>query len=503
MNDTVHDVLIVGSGPAGVAAAFPLLEAGLKVAMVDGARDEAPAPQDRMRASFGPDYSALLPQDDRSPKQRLYRSRAMTRAHAERVGLAARGFRASGAVARGGLSTVWGAYAAEFDDQDLCGYPFGAADLRASYDAVARRIGISGSADDALGAFHGAATPLQAPPPLHPAAARLLARAQPAGALTLGRARNALLTQAWEERRACVLCKGCLWPCAGGSIYASTHDLARLRRHPGFTLADDFYVTCLERAGEAWDAVTTGGRLRARRILLAAGALGTACIAMQSLDMRGQALPLLSNPLIAMPLWLPGAALLPVPAAGHTLAQLGLRLTLGDGGYAAGALYSLDGLPLDFISAKLPLSLAAAARVSAWLAGSVLVATMYFPGGYSASTMHLERGTLHIDGGVREDFDAVCETALRCLRAELRKLGAVPLPGTERAPIGLDNHYAGSCPMGGTGPLATDAAGEFGAMPGVFAVDGAALPRLPSKHLTLTIMANADRIGRHIAARGR
>ena len=33
------DVIIVGSGPAGVSAAFPLLEAGLKVLMVDGGRE--------------------------------------------------------------------------------------------------------------------------------------------------------------------------------------------------------------------------------------------------------------------------------------------------------------------------------------------------------------------------------------------------------------------------------------------------------------------------------
>jgi choline dehydrogenase-like flavoprotein len=36
--------------------------------------------------------------------------------------------------------------------------------------------------------------------------------------------------------------------------------------------------------------------------------------------------------------------------------------------------------------------------------------------------------------------------------------------------------------------------------PGLYVVDGAALGRLPAKHLTLSIMANADRVGRRIAA---
>ena len=33
------DIIIVGSGPAGISAAFPLVESGLKVLMVDGGRD--------------------------------------------------------------------------------------------------------------------------------------------------------------------------------------------------------------------------------------------------------------------------------------------------------------------------------------------------------------------------------------------------------------------------------------------------------------------------------
>ena len=40
---------------------------------------------------------------------------------------------------------------------------------------------------------------------------------------------------------------------------------------------------------------------------------------------------------------------------------------------------------------------------------------------------------------------------------------------------------------------------ELHGAPGVYVVDGAAFPTLPSKYLTLTIMANADRIGRHLA----
>jgi len=56
-------------------------------------------------------------------------------------------------------------------------------------------------------------------------------------------------------------------------------------------------------------------------------------------------------------------------------------------------------------------------------------------------------------------------------------------------------HYAGTVPMRADpeGHQATHE-GEVRGLPGVFVVDGSALPSLPAKAHTLTIMANADRI---------
>ena len=39
------DVIIVGSGPAGISAAIPLAESGLRVLMVDGGGHASIAPQ--------------------------------------------------------------------------------------------------------------------------------------------------------------------------------------------------------------------------------------------------------------------------------------------------------------------------------------------------------------------------------------------------------------------------------------------------------------------------
>jgi hypothetical protein len=53
--------------------------------------------------------------------------------------------------------------------------------------------------------------------------------------------------------------------------------------------------------------------------------------------------------------------------------------------------------------------------------------------------------------------------------------------------------------MGASEPHGTSRFGELNAAPDLYIVDGAALPTIPAKFTTLTIMANADRIGRYLA----
>ena len=55
--------------------------------------------------------------------------------------------------------------------------------------------------------------------------------------------------------------------------------------------------------------------------------------------------------------------------------------------------------------------------------------------------------------------------------------------------------------MGGTGANGTNVLGELAGHVGLHIVDGSILPSLPPRHATLTIMANADRIGTALAIR--
>ena len=82
------DVIIIGSGPAGVSAAFPLVEAGTRVLMMDGAGGDGVAGDDEIapwKKMLGRELQALLPEDGLSPKLRSPTSRRIVGAPVEEL----------------------------------------------------------------------------------------------------------------------------------------------------------------------------------------------------------------------------------------------------------------------------------------------------------------------------------------------------------------------------------------------------------------------------------
>jgi choline dehydrogenase-like flavoprotein len=394
----------------------------------------------------------------------------------------------------------------------MSGWPIAAEELRPSYAAVIDRIGVSGSANDDMAQAYGASGTLLAPPPLGPTAVAILARY--AGAprdpdFALGRARNALITADLGPRRACDLRLACLWGCERGAIYDARQDVALLRRHANFEMRDRATAVHLARSADAWEVTTAdGGRVRAPRLVVAAGTLGSLRLVAPLIDPLPATLPLLNSPVMAMPLLVPRRLGGKMPAQGHSLAQLGFRLrcSAAPGDHASGAVYEVAGLPPASFAARMPLGRRAGGEIFRALAPALALATIYFPGRYSANKVSLQYGDgvvrVTIRGGVTDGFDGLANTVRRRLARIWRKLGAVVLPGTALATAGTDAHLGGVFPLGAAAPHGTSRFGELNTAPGLHIVDGAALPTIPSTFTTLTIMANADRIGRHLAGVG-
>ena len=523
MSDRDGDVLVVGSGPAGVSAAFPLVEAGLRVLLVDGGQTpDASIPDGEfldLRAHdaaqgdwmIGRDGHALGSGATASPKFRVPALDYAFRGFAAANRIEAERFTVVGSLAVGGLSNAWGCGVARFDDADWGDLPVSKDDWASAFTAVAQRVGISGRVDDDLSAYFGLDAHAEGPLPLdapHRALAggyereRESAHAQ---GFRLGRARVAVLTaSARPGRQSCDRRGMCLWGCPRDSMYASRQDLPALERYPGFTHLPAHLVERLAHERSGWRAqIRHRGSpfsLVCPRVILAAGTLASTAIAMRSMEAFSST-RLLHLPTAAFVLGLPRLLGRPVePGVGF--AQLAFTLEGDESAEVCGYTFSTHALPVAEFVRHAPLSRAGAASAFRELLPAMIVANCFLPARLSHCRARLlDDGRLRIEGGEAAEMARYADAVRVRLARAFRRTGAWMLPGSfARGATGTDVHYAATLPMRADpkrGESSVD--GEIAGMPGVFVVDGAALPRLPTKSHTLALMANAHRIGTRIA----
>ena len=109
--------------------------------------------------------------------------------------------------------------------------------------------------------------------------------------------------------------------------------------------------------------------------------------------------------------------------------------------------------------------------------------------------------TLEIEYGNSAEELARLEQHEKRIAGLIRRLGCLPLKRV-RAIHGSSVHYAGQFPMTREDrPLTTEPSGRLRGTRAVYLADGAACAYPPAKGPTLTLMANANRIGVNVRER--
>jgi len=187
---------------------------------------------------------------------------------------------------------------------------------------------------------------------------------------------------------------------------------------------------------------------------------------------------------------------------GFALGQLSFTIALQHNATAFGSTFATTGIPISEFVRHVPLKRRHGIDLLRGLLSSCVVGNIFLPGNLTTAeaTLHSD-GYLHVSGNYKNEVKPLMLEANRKLRKAFFSLGAILLPGSfSIGRPGGDIHYAGTLPMRKfpTTPE-TSAIGEVVGLNGVHIVDGACLPELPEKSHTLTIMANADRIGELVA----
>lgn len=437
---------------------------------------------------------------EKSPKFSVPWIANSVRLAADRLRINTDGFEGLPFAAVGGLSTAWGAGVSLFDSEDMSGWPISPEDLSSDYSAVAEKIGVTGEWP------HDCAAPadLRPHPGLHPTARLLLDRTKPRSDFGLGIGLRAVLGRDRPGRSACSLDGSCLFGCSRNSIWSAAFEVQSLKALAHFELLSELRVERIEQNSPYWQVHCENGvRIRARYVVLAAGAVGSARLALPLLHMQRAPVRLLSSPMGAFLLFVPSRLGAPWETRGFGLAQLYFRQNLpADSDYAFGALFAAEGIPLRFLLARLPARSMLGLKVLRELVPACLLGNIFFNGRHSRHVLSVEAdGRVTVSGGHGSSLGYAVGAVVNRLRLNLFRLGGVLLPyRPEIGPPGADMHLAGTLPMRESPERGTtDRWGALSGLPGLAVLDASVLPTLPPKGHTLTVMANARRISRHWA----
>ena len=526
------DVAVVGSGASAVHAAYPLVEAGLRVAMVDvgdedrrygnliparGFEQIRRSDTSQHRYFLGDDFEGIPLGPVRVGAQ-LTPPRQHLAAALGKLPIDSPEFHAMQSLALGGLAAGWGAATPPYTDEDLAGWPITRHDLQPHYDAVARRVGICGTDEDDLDSYYGASPFLLPPARIDSNAVRIrsaYARRREwfnDRGLHLGHPRLAMATRRFRGRGPTRYLDMEFWSDADGGVYRPRYTLEELRRHSNFEYLSPMQVDSFARLTNGGVrvlgrdlAAQVGIDFECRRLVLAAGAIGTARIVLRSLGAVGAPVPLLSNPYTYYPCLVIKSLFGPTRDRRHSLTQVMMYHRPADEKAALlqAQVYSYRSLLTFKLVKESPLPVRESIRVMRLLQSAFVIVGVHHrddPAEWkSLKLQDAETGRLSVHYSPTDDETALRMSRERELMRLFPRLGCIPLKRIDPGE-GSSIHYAGTLPMSeNSAPLTTRPDGSLRGADDVFVVDGSVFPTLPAKGLTYTCMANANRVGEGIA----
>lgn len=520
----MHTHCVIGSGPAGVAAASALLARGASVLMLDAGieldADRAGIVRElsqKQPADWPPAQSAKVHTDSAAnlkglPHKKLFGSDFVYRQSSEKIPWRGNDDALRPSLALGGLSNVWGATMLPLRDEDISDWPIKRSDLEEHYHAAARIMNMSARQDELAETFplYAEATPLK---PSRQAACVLenLERRREsmhARGWRFGQSRLAIRTVDSPRGIGCVYCGHCLTGCVYGCIYNSTYTVQELKQQNNFRYERDVIVTRLrENSGtvsiEGFHR-QTGSPLsfEAGRVYLGAGVIPTAQILLRSQNAYDQPLTLRDSQYFLFPLLLPRGVRGVETEALQTLSQVFLELNNPQ--ITRRCVHLQIYTYSDMIAGAVRRSLGPLKMFARQVQERLLVVQGYLHSDESSSIeMTLKRNDqngqkdfLQLEPKLNPEAPLAIKRVLRELLKQRRALGGFVVPPMlQIARPGRGFHCGASLPMRtNPGKFESDLLGRPAGWSRVHVVDASVLPTVPATTITFSVMANAHRI---------
>lgn len=522
----MYEVIIVGSGASGVAAALEFADQGVKALILDvgntipdkhfrveGNLYDYRKQYDCFELMIGERFQSLsnlgikktLPVKLTAPNMEYVTRDAQRLSPTDEAD-----FYAVQSFASGGLANAWGAGLYRYNDQDLERFPFRKSDLTTYFDKLTQEIGISGTADD-LTPYFGSAKFLQPPLKLSHNMEKLYQRYNLKRDILnhdgfyLGHARVGVLSKAKDGRPPCDYSNLEFWQDLP-YIYTPPITLRKL-------IANGKVVYQKEVLVKSWSEQPEGIRVEGiqtetnqpisfegKKLVLAAGTINTTKIVLKTYRDYQKKLTLFDNPALQFPLILPFSLGRRLETNAFGLVQLNLIWESKIfSSIVQGSIMEITSPRRAEFFANLPFSANANLALIRYLLPAMMVIQLFFPAPcQKPSFLSLQKnGHLYIQG----QSNTIDIEKVKGLLKHLRRLGAWSHPSLfVKVPTGHGIHYAGTLPMKHSPKeYECDAFGKLYGSQNVCIADASGFPSLPAKNSSFTMMANAMRIADYIA----
>jgi hypothetical protein len=528
----ITEYIIVGSGCTGAMAAQTLVEAGKDVTMLDvGIQQDTSyalsipekdfltirrTEKDQHQYLIGKDFEGIAWDSSGKGQQITPPRRHMIHQTDTFLPVTSDTFSPVESLAYGGLGTGWGIGCWEWSSQELKTAGLAAPAMRAAYNTVARRIGVSATVDDAQKYTLGTLTEFQVSPHMDRNHMILyknyLSKKHKLSkqGFVMGRTPLALLTKDKGERKAYSYKDMDFYSDAEQSAYRPWMTINQLKKKTNFHYINKQLVTYFEEKRDGIIVrclnITTKKytTFRCKNLVLATGVLGTARIVLRSIKNNGVHLPLLSNPYTYVPCI--QLSMIGQEAERHKLgfAQLSLFLDEDQKNFGASmaSLYSYQSLMLFRIIRQVPLDLVGARHLLRYLSSGMIIMGIHQPD-KSGSKKFLElvpNATSPTGDMLKATYIPTSdETSLRERRekkfiAAMRSMGVFAIKRIDPG-FGSGIHYAGVLPFDASEkPFTLHENGRLHGTKRIFVADGSGFTYLPAKGLTFSLMANAHNV---------
>ena len=517
----MHDVILVGSGPAGTAAALQL--AGGDVLMLDAGftppkiaenfcgdlYDLRKKKLDIFSSLVGENFESLVNLFTDKKINLKLKSPYMSyiiRNWQMLSRIDSNSFEGVVSLAKGGLANAWGAGVFRFTDEDLNEFPISYGELEPYYNKLTAHVGVSGVNDD-LTPWFRRDSGLQPPIRLCGMATDLLDRYSVARekfnaeGVYIGRARLAVLTVEHRGRAPYAYEHMEFFRSEIEAIYTPVFTLNelvhedRVDYRPGW-LVERFEE--IEGGVEVFARSVDGGNInsfKARKLLLGTGALNTARIVLASAMDTITRLPIMDNPMSAFPVFRLGRLGRALESEDASVGQLNIICQGVEGvGTVQGSFYGTNGPLRSDVIFDLPFPASVVRTILKNTASATALMMLFYPGVVRPGNFLRLKHT----GALEIEYHP--EPRSRVLEPKLirmmRKVGYHSHPAlVQYPPMGTGLHYAGMLPMHeNPKQYQCHPNGRLSGTKSVHIIDGACFSALPAKNLTFTIMANAMRI---------